>query len=171
MLSRPVGHVSEKFLDHCCFHHISAIYHRIMFHNHSIEFQAGPVTFLNFFLDFVFTAAPACHGAGTIAMLFFVFNSYSVNDYWYIFGFCVALPAVVEIFTFLSFLLFRPRTMGGEDSSKSSWTIGHCNVTDLKIVLQLLMPTCARLDLFIRTARPVTSVNQSDTIVDFEFLL
>ncbi|XP_006627412.1 transmembrane protein 107 isoform X2 [Lepisosteus oculatus] len=44
----------------------------------------------------------ACHCSASVCLSFFVFQKWECWTYWYIFGFCSALPAVVEIFLFIA---------------------------------------------------------------------
>ncbi|XP_018598100.1 transmembrane protein 107 isoform X2 [Scleropages formosus] len=44
----------------------------------------------------------AAHASASIALLFFLFEQWSCAIYWWIFAFCSALPAVVEILLFIA---------------------------------------------------------------------
>ncbi|XP_070810458.1 transmembrane protein 107 [Pituophis catenifer annectens] len=44
----------------------------------------------------------AAHCSASVCLSFFVFERWEIVTYWYILGFCSALPAVVEIFLFIS---------------------------------------------------------------------
>ncbi|XP_043933215.1 transmembrane protein 107 isoform X1 [Protopterus annectens] len=37
------------------------------------------------------------HSSGTVALLFFLFEQWDCTIYWWIFSFCSALPAVIEV--------------------------------------------------------------------------
>lgn len=41
----------------------------------------------------------AVHFGATIALIFFLFERWSCDDFWYIFAFCSGLPAITEIAT------------------------------------------------------------------------
>ncbi|ETE65549.1 Transmembrane protein [Ophiophagus hannah] len=47
-------------------------------------------------------AALAAHCSASVCLSFFVFERWETVTYWYILGFCSALPAAVEIFLFVS---------------------------------------------------------------------
>ncbi|KAM3821329.1 transmembrane protein 107 isoform 1-T3 [Vipera latastei] len=44
----------------------------------------------------------AAHCSASVCLSFFVFERWETVTYWYIMGFCSALPAAVEIFLFIS---------------------------------------------------------------------
>lgn len=44
----------------------------------------------------------ACHAAGLVTLLFYIFFSWCSDMYWFVFGFCSALPAVVELVVWIT---------------------------------------------------------------------
>ncbi|XP_015196075.1 transmembrane protein 107 isoform X1 [Lepisosteus oculatus] len=44
----------------------------------------------------------AAHASAGVALVFFLFEQWDCGLYWWIFAFCSALPAVVEIFLFIA---------------------------------------------------------------------
>lgn len=51
--------------------------------------------------------ATAVHASAAIALAYFIFDSWPCGNYWYIFGFCSAFPAVTEIFVMIGVLAFN----------------------------------------------------------------
>uniref|UniRef100_A0A1I8IAG0 Transmembrane protein 107 n=2 Tax=Macrostomum lignano TaxID=282301 RepID=A0A1I8IAG0_9PLAT len=62
--------------------------------------------------------ATASHFAGSVALLLFLLDSWPVNDFFYIFGFCIAFPAVTEVFAIISAFSYSPKS--AEAPAKSS---------------------------------------------------
>ncbi|PAA68856.1 hypothetical protein BOX15_Mlig009266g2 [Macrostomum lignano] len=60
----------------------------------------------------------ASHFAGSVALLLFLLDSWPVNDFFYIFGFCIAFPAVTEVFAIISAFSYSPKS--AEAPAKSS---------------------------------------------------
>jgi len=42
-------------------------------------------------------SATAAHASASVTMVFFLFDQWCSDTYWYIFGFCSALPGITEI--------------------------------------------------------------------------
>ncbi|KAJ8320062.1 hypothetical protein KUTeg_001649, partial [Tegillarca granosa] len=53
---------------------------------------------ITMFMSFQTTAA---HAAASIALVFFLFDYWPCDYYWYIFGFCSAFPGFTEILTMI----------------------------------------------------------------------
>ena len=51
--------------------------------------------------------ATACHTSASVTLAFFLFDQWECDTYWYVFGFCSALPAVTEIIVIIGVLAFR----------------------------------------------------------------
>lgn len=58
-----------------------------------IGFMSG----VSMFIHPVGLISTACHASAAIALSFYLFEEWPCYIFWYIFGFCSALPAVVEI--------------------------------------------------------------------------
>jgi hypothetical protein len=52
-------------------------------------------------------AATSLHAAAAVALAYFIFDTWPCADYWYIFGFCSAFPAVTEICVMIGALAFN----------------------------------------------------------------
>lgn len=61
----------------------------------------GGITMFTAFQSLLSTAA---HAGAAVALVFFLFDFWPCDWYWYIFGFCSALPGVTEIVTIISSL-------------------------------------------------------------------
>ncbi|XP_061105299.1 transmembrane protein 107-like isoform X1 [Conger conger] len=44
----------------------------------------------------------AAHASASVSLLFFLFEQWPCHVYWWILGFCSALPALVEVFLFIA---------------------------------------------------------------------
>uniref|UniRef100_A0A670K8D0 Transmembrane protein 107 n=1 Tax=Podarcis muralis TaxID=64176 RepID=A0A670K8D0_PODMU len=53
----------------------------------------------------------AAHCSASICLSFFVFERWEMVTYWYIMGFCSALPAAVEILLFISVLGLKKKPL------------------------------------------------------------
>ncbi|OWF53653.1 transmembrane protein 107-like isoform X2 [Mizuhopecten yessoensis] len=62
---------------------------------------------ISMFMPFQSLLSTAAHASGAVALAFFLFQLWSCDYYWYVFAFCVALPAVGEIMTMIGVAFFR----------------------------------------------------------------
>ncbi|XP_048885522.1 transmembrane protein 107 isoform X4 [Brienomyrus brachyistius] len=53
----------------------------------------------------------AAHASASVALLFFLFEQWSCAIYWWIFGFCSALPALMEILLFVSVFALKKKPL------------------------------------------------------------
>ena len=51
--------------------------------------------------------ACAAHAFGALALVFFLFEYWPCDYYWYIFGFCSAFPGFMELMTMLGVACFH----------------------------------------------------------------
>jgi len=68
-----------------------------------IGFMGGITMFMNF-QGLLSTVA---HSSAAIALSYFLFDQWPCQWYWYIFGFCSAFPAVIEVVYMVGILCFR----------------------------------------------------------------
>ncbi|KAL3861937.1 hypothetical protein ACJMK2_007948 [Sinanodonta woodiana] len=59
---------------------------------------------ITMFAPFQSLLSTAAHAGATVALVFFLFDFWSCDTYWYIFGFCSAFPAFTEIITMIIIL-------------------------------------------------------------------
>ncbi|KAK0061365.1 transmembrane protein 107 [Biomphalaria pfeifferi] len=68
-----------------------------------IGFMGG----ITMFMPFQALLSTAAHSGAAIALAYFLFDQWPCHWYWYIFGFCSAFPACMEIIYIIGILCFR----------------------------------------------------------------
>ncbi|XP_060635924.1 transmembrane protein 107 isoform X1 [Anolis sagrei] len=63
---------------------------------------AGFFSGVSMFNDMQSLLSLAAHCSASICLSFFVFERWEIVTYWYIMGFCSALPAAIEVLLFIS---------------------------------------------------------------------
>ncbi|CAL1527270.1 unnamed protein product [Lymnaea stagnalis] len=62
---------------------------------------------ITMFMSFQGLLSTAAHSGAAIALAYFLFDQWPCQWYWYIFGFCSAFPACMEIIYIIGILCFR----------------------------------------------------------------
>ncbi|KAL8597082.1 hypothetical protein ACOMHN_057571 [Nucella lapillus] len=68
-----------------------------------IGFMGG----LTMFFPFQSLLSTTAHSGATVALAYFLFDTWPCHWYWYIFGFCSAFPAFTEIISIVGILFFK----------------------------------------------------------------
>ncbi|KAK3737163.1 hypothetical protein RRG08_016467 [Elysia crispata] len=68
-----------------------------------IGFMGGITMFMNF-QGLISTVA---HSAAAITLSYFLFDQWPCEWYWYVFGFCSAFPAIMELIYIIGIMCFR----------------------------------------------------------------
>ncbi|XP_077171880.1 transmembrane protein 107 isoform X3 [Paroedura picta] len=63
---------------------------------------AGFLSGVSMFNNLQSLLSTGAHASAVIALLFFLFEQWDGSQYWWIFAFCSALPAAVEVLLFIS---------------------------------------------------------------------
>ncbi|VDI07325.1 transmembrane protein 107-like isoform X1 [Mytilus galloprovincialis] len=62
---------------------------------------------ISMFLPMQSMLSCAAHASGTVALVYFLFQFWPCDYYWYIFGFCSAFPAFMELLSMLGVACFH----------------------------------------------------------------
>ncbi|GFO08177.1 hypothetical protein PoB_003468200 [Plakobranchus ocellatus] len=68
-----------------------------------IGFMGG----ITMFMPFQGLLSTVAHSAAAIALSYFLFDQWPCEWYWYVFGFCSAFPALMEVIYIVGILCFR----------------------------------------------------------------
>ncbi|XP_034249102.1 transmembrane protein 107-like isoform X1 [Thrips palmi] len=64
----------------------------------------GFLSGVSFFMPFISLISIAAHSSATVLLAHFLFDVWNCEVYWWIFAFCSALPAVLEVGAFMKLL-------------------------------------------------------------------
>ena len=64
----------------------------------------NPIMFVNFLND---PTAIGTHLSGTVALTYFVFDDWDCDLFWWVFSWCSAVPAAIELLNLFSAFIVR----------------------------------------------------------------